>query len=223
MKTISSPFDLIKKAVNIFSKKENLVFLIQIYLPMAFFSLLSVAQSFLPASIKNQASAWLVLGVGLMQILYFLTSVLVTISGVIALGKIVNGKEELSIRKTYKSAWKNYPQLVYLMLILAVIYILGFALLIIPGILFVVWFAFSRFIAIEKGVKVKGALLKSKAMVKGIYWKVLGRLIVFCAFTVLVQMVFSVIPYGLGLTVSSLCGGLYMLPLYLLYKELDVV
>jgi len=223
MQKLTSPFDLIKKAVNIFTQKKNLVFLIQIYLPMAFFSLLSVAQSFLPASIKNSTSVWLVLGIGLMQILYFLTSVLVTISGVIALGKIVNGKEELSIRKTYKSAWKNYPQLVYLMLVLAVIYIFGFAFLIIPGILFVVWFAFSRFIAIEKGLKVKGALLKSKEMVKGIYWKVLGRLIVFCAFTVLTQMVLSMIPYSMGLTVSSLCGGLYMLPLYLLYKELETV
>lgn len=221
MKTISSPFELIKKAVNIFSKKENLVFLVKIYIPVAFFSLLSAGQSFLPASIKNSTSIWLVLGVGVVQILYFLTSALVTISAVVALGKIVNGGE-LSFKKTYKSAWKNYWMLLLLSVVLTLIYVFGFLLLIIPGMIFIVWFAFSRFMAIEKGLGIKQSLLKSKELVKGIYWKVLGRLIVFGAFTVLVQMVLSVIPYGLGLTVSSLCGGLYMLPLYLLYKEISV-
>lgn len=220
MKTISSPFELIKKAVNIFSKKENIIFLVKIYIPVAFFSLLSAAQSFLPASIKNSTSIWLVLGVGVVQILYFLTSALVTISAVVALGKIVNGGE-LSFKKTYKSARKNYWMLLLLSVVLTLIYVFGFLLLIIPGMIFIVWFAFSRFMAIEKGLGIKQSLLKSKELVKGIYWKVLGRLIVFGAFTVLVQMVLSVIPYGLGLTVSSLCGGLYMLPLYLLYKEIS--
>jgi hypothetical protein len=74
---------------------------------------------------------------------------------------------------------------------------------------------------IEKGLGVKQALLKSKELVKGIYWKMLGRLIVFGAFAMIVQMILSVVPYGLGSIISSLCGGLYMLPLYLLYKELS--
>jgi hypothetical protein len=221
MKKLSLPFDLIKKAVNIFAKKENLLFLIQIYVPVAVFSAIFIAQSFLPASIRNSNSIWLVIGVGLVQILYYLTSVFITVSGIIALGKVVGGGE-LSLNKTYKTAWENYWVLLLLGIVLTVIYLLGFILLIIPGIIFIVWFAFSRFMAIEKGLGVKQALLKSKEIVKGIYWKILGRLVVFGAFTVVVQLVLSMIPYGAGSIVTSLCGGLFMLPPYLLYKELSV-
>jgi hypothetical protein len=58
-------------------------------------------------------------------------------------------------------------------------------------------------------------------MVKGIFWKILGRLIVFGAFMILIEAILSVIPYGVGAIVTSLCGGLFMLPVYLLYKEIS--
>jgi len=34
-------------------------------------------------------------------------------------------------------------------------------------------------------------------------------------------MILSVVPYGLGSIISSLLGAFYMLPLYLLYRELS--
>ncbi len=218
MEKLSSPFDLIKKAVNIFAKKENLLFLIKIYLPVAVFSAITVAQSFLPASIKNSNSVGLAMFLVLLLSLF--VGVFVAASGIIALGKVVSGGD-LSVKNTFKSAWKSYWIFLLLSGVLTLIYIFGFVLLIVPGILFVVWFAFSRFMAIEKGFGVKQSLSKSKELVKGVYWKILGRLIVFGAFTMAVQMVLSVIPYGLGSIVSTLCGGADMRPLYLLYKELD--
>lgn len=220
MQKLTSPFDLIKKAVNTFVIKENAVFLVKIYAPLAVFSVISVIQSYLPASIRNSNSVWLFIAVAFLQILYFLTSVFIGVSGILALRKVVDGGE-LSLKKTYRSAWKNYWILLLLSIILALIYVFGFALLIVPGMLFVVWFAFSRFMAVEKNLGVKEALLKSKGLVKGMYWKTLGRLLVFGFFTVIVQMVLSVIPYGLGSVASTLLGGLYMLPLYLLYKEVS--
>jgi len=221
MKKLSSPFDLIKRAVNLFSKKENLVFLIKVYLPLAFFSLLSLAQSYLPSSVVNPKSVWLVTIMAFIQILYLFTSVFVAASGIVALGRVVEAKE-LSIKGTFKSAWKIYWKFLLLSIVLAIAYGLGFILLIVPGLLFIVWFAFSRFIMIEKGLGIKGALTKSKGMVKGIYWKVLGRLIIFGLFVVLVEVILSVIPYGIGAVVTSLCGALFMLPMYLLYKEISV-
>jgi len=220
MQKLSSPFDLIKKSVNIFAKKENLVYLIQIYIPMALFSIISIAQNYLPENIRNSTSVWMVSGVVILQLIYLLVSVFVTLSGIIAVGKIIGG-EELSIKKTYKSALPKYWTFLLLSSVLTLAYIFGFVLLIIPGIIFVVWFAFSRFAAVEKGLGVKDALLKSKELVKGIYWKILGRLLVFGAFTVIVQMLLTMIPYGVGSVINSLCGGFFILPLFLLYKELS--
>ncbi len=220
MKKLSSPFDLIKKAVDIFVKKENLLFLVKIYIPVAVFSVISIAQSFLPSSIKDSNSIWLTVVVGILQILSLLTGVFVTVSGIIALGKIADGGE-LSQEKTYKAAWKKYWVLLLLGIVLSFAYLIGFILLIIPGILFVVWFAFSRFLAVERGLGIKEALLKSKELVKGAYWKILGRLIVFGAFTAIVEVVLSALPYGVGSILASLGGGLFMLPSYLLYRELS--
>jgi hypothetical protein len=98
---------------------------------------------------------------------------------------------------------------------------MGFALLVIPGIIFLVWFTFSRFIMIEKGLNIKESLLKSKAMVKGRFWKILWRVLVFGLFCLLVEIVLSVIPYGIGSIVWTLFGALTILPTYLLYRELS--
>ncbi|MGA2910544.1 MAG: hypothetical protein ABSE04_01945 [Candidatus Microgenomates bacterium] len=220
MKKLSSPFALIKKSVEIFEKRENLIFLMEVYLPVAFFSLLSVAQDYLPASIKNSNSVWLSIGTGVLQLIYLLVGVFVTASAITALGKVVEGGE-LSLRKTFRAGWKKYWIFLLLSIVITALYLLGFVLLIVPGVLFVVWFAFSKFIAIETGSGIKESLLKSKTLVKGIYWKTLGRLIIFGLFAVVIDVVLSVIPYGLGTIISSLLGGLFMLPTYLLYKEIS--
>jgi hypothetical protein len=220
MKQLTSPFDLIKKAINIFSKKENAIFLAEIYLPILPLSIISRVQGYIPTSLIDSNAMWFNLVFGVLQILYLLIGVFVMIAGIVALGKVVGGGE-LSVKKTFGSSWKYYWIFLLLSIVLVLIYFFGFILLIIPGLLFVVWFAFSRFMMIEKDLGVKQALAKSKELAKGIYWKILGRLIIFGVFTVIVQMILSVIPYGLGSIISSLLGAFYMLPLYLLYRELS--
>ena len=221
MKNLSSPFDLIKKAINIFAKKEKALFLAQIYIPVAIFSIISVGQSFLPTSITNSNSLVIAIIMAALQILYLLTGVFVAIAGIIGLGKAVDDGE-LSVKKTFASAWKNYWVFLLLSIVLTLIYVFGFVLLLVPGLLFMVWFAFSKFIMVEKGLGLKESLLRSKTLVKGSYWKILGRLIIFGVFVMIVQVILSIIPYGLGSIVSDLLGAFYMLPLYLLYKEFSV-
>lgn len=221
MRKLSSPFELIKIAVNLFVKKENLLFLVQIYLPVAFFSILSIIQNYLPESVKNSTSVWLTVATGVLQITYLLVSVFVTASGIIALGKIVGGGE-FSVRQTFKNAWKRYWKFLLISALYSFAVGFGFVLLIIPGVLFVTWYAFSRFIFIEdERSGVLTAFGRSKNLVKGRFWKIFGRLIVFGIFGVAIDVILTIIPFGLGSVISGLCGGLFMLPAYLLYKELS--
>lgn len=215
---LSSPFDLIKKSVDIFSKKENVLFLVEIYLPVGFFSLLSVLQDYLPSGVRN--SNWFNVTTGILQVISILTGVFVTASGILALAKVVGGGE-FSVRKTFKAAWKKYWIFLLISIALFLIYLFGFVLLIVPGVIFVVWFAFTKFIAIEKGTGAKESFVKSKELVKGIYWKVLGQLIIFGLFVIVVEAILTVIPYGIGAIIGSLLGGLFMLPTYLLFKEVS--
>ena len=221
MQKLSSPFGLIKKAVNIFAKKENFYFLVKIYLPLLPFSILSGIQNYLPVSVADTSVSWFSLGLGVLQVLSLLVGAFTTVSGIIALRKVAEG-EELSVKKTFMSAWKVYWAFLLLSTVLSLAFLFGFILLIVPGLLFIVWFAFSRFVMVEKNTGVKLSLLKSRQLVKGVYWEVLGRLIVFGMFTVIIQIILSMVPYGVGSVVNSLSGGLYMLPLYLLYRELSV-
>jgi len=63
--------------------------------------------------------------------------------------------------------------------------------------------------------------MKSKEMAKGNYWKILGRLVIFGLFMIIVEFVLGVIPFGIGSVAVSLCGALFILPTYLLYKEIS--
>jgi hypothetical protein len=221
MQKLTSPFQLIKKSVDIFSKKENFLFLIQIYIPVAFFSVLSVAQSYLPDSFKNSNAVLLTGVASILQFLYLLTSVLVSAAGIIAIGKIVDGAK-FSVKEVFLGAKKSYWKFLLLSILLALMIGFGSVLLIVPGILFLTWYAFSKYIFIEDekaGILV--ALGRSKNLVKGKFWKVLGRLAVFGLFMIIVEMALSIIPFGIGTVLASLCGALFILPTYLLYKEIS--
>lgn len=67
----------------------------------------------------------------------------------------------------------------------------GFLALIIPGVLFVVWFYFASFIVVEEKSIGFGALLRSREYVKGRFWEVLGRIVFWIFFASLIQFVIS--------------------------------
>lgn len=218
-KKISGPIELIKKSVDLFSKKENFLFLVKVYSPTAISSLIFIILSYLSAYVYKD-SVFLSSVSIVLRIVAIFVETFVAVAGIVAIGKIVNGGGKFSVRETFKIVRKKYWKYFLLSVILGLITVGGLILLIIPGILFVVWFAFSKFIMIEKKVGIKESLVKSKILAKGIYWKILGRLTVFGLFAIFVQMVLGFVPY-FGSIAISLCGGLFILPTYLLYKEIS--
>jgi len=86
---------------------------------------------------------------------------------------------------------------------------------------FTVRLAFSRFVFIDENLGIKASLTESMNLVKGKYWAILGRLLVFGVISWIIRIILSQIPYGIGLVVMILCGGLFILPTYLLYKEIS--
>ncbi len=57
--------------------------------------------------------------------------------------------------------------------------VIGFLLLIVPGIFFSIWFAFSAIMVITSNVSGIDAMKKSRELVRGLEWKVFGRLVAF--------------------------------------------
>lgn len=220
MKKLTSPFKLIEKSINLFKIKENLIFMVKIYLPLIIFPIISIAFAYIPFFVNNSNTVWYVVLVSSIRIIFMLVSTFITASAILAMSKIVGGKD-LTPKEIFKKAWKNYWMFLLLNVVVSILYVLGLVLLIVPGLLFIVWFVFSRFIMIEKQNRIKESLLRSKQLVKGYFWKILWSLIVFAVFGLLVEIVLGAIPYGIGSIIWALGGGFFVLLPYLLYKEIS--
>lgn len=91
----------------------------------------------------------------------------------------------------------------------------GFILLIIPGIIFMVWFFFAQFILVREDTRGMSALLKSREYVRGEWFNVALRLLLVWAASVLLGMIPIAGPF--------LCIAFFpfiMIFHYLLYRDL---
>jgi hypothetical protein len=213
---ISSPVDIIKKSIQVFVQKKNFIYLISIYLPLLPFSLFSFFQTYFPDSLLNSFRGAPLLVVAI-NIAYLITFFWVSISGVLGVDGIISG-QTLEFKQLYKKAWKMVGKYLVLSLLIGILVFAGGLLLIVPGILFLVWFSFARFELILGNLGIFVSLKRSKELVSGRFWKIFGRLLVFLLFAALVQLI-VVIPY-IGPVVSPLLGALYIIPNYFLYREL---
>lgn len=223
MKPLSGPITLIKQAITIFLKKENLIYLLKINLFILPLSILSriLGYSIGPnTDLSNPANIIQTILVAIVNLAYVLMYVWVIASGIEAVRRVVMG-ELLDVPSTLKVGWKKYIKFGLLGLSLFLIVSTGFILLIIPGVVFIVWFAFSEYMIIDSEIGIKDALTKSKQLVTGRFFQVFGRVLVFGLFSMLIQIVISVIPY-VGVHLLELVGLMFVLPPYLLYEELTV-
>ncbi len=88
-------------------------------------------------------------------------------------------KEPIEANKIYESAFKKIPSYFLVSLLVGLITMAGLILLIIPGIIFAVWYSFAVYINILEDKNNKGwdALKSSKDLVKGRWGKTFWRLI----------------------------------------------
>lgn len=231
MQKLSSPIDLIKKSFQVFFKKENLRNFLKIYIILVPFSIFSLVQGSLINKYTGNLSldnlntfsaefGWMVGMVMIINLAYLVFSFWVGAAGIKAVSEVVRGNS-VSVKETFRFAWKKLRVFFLLSVVVGLITGFGFLLLIIPGILFLVWFRFSGFELIEKKIGVREAIGNSRRLTSGRFWQVFGRIIVFGLFGTLVQFVFWSVPYGIGDILLPMLGALLILPHFLLYKELQ--
>lgn len=99
----------------------------------------------------------------------------------ITLIKYINNiytQEKPDLQKTYKESWSSFWGYVFVSILVGLITIGGFLLLIIPGIIFAVWFSFAVYFVVLQNKKTIEALKESKQLVTGYWWATLWRWIV---------------------------------------------
>ncbi|MBL7036618.1 hypothetical protein ISR94_02095 [Candidatus Microgenomates bacterium] len=218
---MKSPIEYIKQAISIYTQKENFIFFAKIMAVLTIVAtLLGLLMGYLyPADVYETldfSNLAYTMGFIVLSLIVSIFGVFVrstTLVSVINTGGDVKGVFGIG----YKKIWKY----LIVTMVVGLIVFLGGLLLIIPGIMFAVWFSFSTLLVIDKELKVKEALRQSKEMVSGRFWKVLGRFFVFGLFVIVVAVIFDYIPYA-GSIIVSFLSPLFILPSYLLYKDLTV-
>lgn len=145
----------------------------------------------------------------------------INISYVLAADQITNG-HLLGVKETLSVAWKKIWKYLVVSGLGGLIVMLGFALVIIPGIIFMVLFGFATIIVVLTQTGAIDSLKKSKNLVSGYFWAVLGRFLVFGLLAGLISFVLTFIPV-LGSFASILISPFFILLNVMLYKDLQKV
>lgn len=102
-----------------------------------------------------------------------------------------------SVSEIWKTTKKNFTKYLGFMIVTAIFLILLYILLIIPGIIFTVYWAFAVFIFLNEKKKITASLKESKALVKGRWWKTFGYIILLTIILCVGNLILNLIP-GIG-------------------------
>lgn len=142
---------------------------------------------------------------------------------------IIDQKEVTSFQVAVQKGWSKILPFFWLSLLSLFIIIGGFFLMIIPGIIFYVWFLFPSFILIVENKGGMDAFMRSKQLVTGYWLKIFGRTIFLFALVFLfispIILVTMLIPFINTEIVSNLISSFIGTPIvlifsYLIYKDL---
>jgi hypothetical protein len=151
----------------------------------------------------------------------------------IAMYKAVVSPQGTTIQSAYQFALSNFVPYLVVSIIMGVVVFLGFIALVIPGIIFAVWFSFSYFTLLSEGKKGIEALKASREYVRGHWWPVFGRFVVLCIAMIILSIVIGILgvilamimPSAVAVAITSFITSAVAMPIaiafsYLLYQDL---
>lgn len=77
------------------------------------------------------------------------------------------------------SSWSKLFPYSWVLFLVGIICVAGFILLVVPGIIFTIWFGLALYVFVFEDMQGMDALYRSRALVKGYWWPVFGRLLLF--------------------------------------------
>ncbi|OGM15743.1 hypothetical protein A2V56_02295 [Candidatus Woesebacteria bacterium RBG_19FT_COMBO_42_9] len=221
---LPTPWEFVKHSFEIYFKRQNLFYLTKINLFGVLASLALLSPLFLLGFFGGEEPD--LGGATIFILILFLVSIVASIvwgvwfqATIIKAVSLVLAGEIKGVKETFRLTWPRVGKYALTTFVVGLALAGGFLLLIIPGILVLVWYAFANYIIVEGKLGVRDALRRSKILVSGYFWQVLGRSMVFILFYILIQVVVSFIPI-VGPLALTLFSPYYILLPYLMYEEL---
>ncbi len=189
----------------------------------AIISLLLIPLDFVPS--QQHITPMIAMRFGVVIIVFLLLNSIF----VIAITRIF-GREPDTTHHTIREAIALLPSYLWIALLSGFIILGGSLLLIIPGIIFSVWFLFSQYALIIDDARGTRALVQSKHIIKGRFWAVCLRILTIILISILSMAPFAIVGNfdGLQPTITILqqiWTYIFVIPLgicfmSLLYKDL---
>ncbi len=138
------------------------------------------------------------------------------------LNRIQKLDQVMTLGQAFSSAKPLLWPLILTGILVAIFTLVGFVLLIIPGIIVGVWLSLAMFIVVDEQKKGMAAVKQSKEYVKGYWWSVFGRFLLIGLILGIVSAIIGNIGMMiLGVTLGTLLQnivGLILIPFALLYE-----
>lgn len=227
--TMRGPVRLLKDAWEIFASNPRLF--IGIYLVPAIVTF--AWPLFVLALEASSIEGPMLLASAIAVLLFLPLIVVVNILMGMAMVKAVADPTSLTPSAAYRSVTPYFWSYIWLATLLTLVTTGGLILLIIPGIIFAIWFSLSYFVLLLEDIRGVEAMKRSKAYVKGKWWAVFGRLMFLIVVGFIVSVVLDFIAHGLasgieniGRSIVTLLANAVIIPVavaysYLLYKDVS--
>ncbi len=217
------PIQLFKNSLAIVSANFFL-FLSILFIPIvvSFLTALFAPNKATGIMITSESIVYVVL-----MFIYVVLSVLMTVALILAIND-----NSITAKEAYRRAWPYFWRYIGLSLLMSIIMMVGFLLLIIPGIILSVWFAFATFVLVLENGAIVESLKKSREYTRGKWWAIFGRLIAMSVFVLLLSMLIStisvflpnhVVTEALVTALTVLLTPIAVVYVYLLYKEVKTL
>lgn len=216
---MTGPIQLFKNSLAIV--KANLFLFLSILL-------IPIVVSFLTALFApNMATGIMITYEFVIYLFLMVVSIVLNILMTVALILAINDNS-ISAKMAYNQARQYFWKYIGLSIVMSLLIMVGFVLLIIPGIILSVWFVFSTFILVLENGAIIESLKKSREYVRGKWWAIFGRLIAMSLFILLLGMLISLITVfmpahaiteAIVSALTVLLAPIAMAYMYLMYTE----
>jgi hypothetical protein len=219
--------DLLKQSWNIYKENFSKLILVILFPSLISFVIAAVGLLFLtgltvsvPENISYSDFPW-----GSFSLIFLTTIVPVIIVqsvGYLALIFAIKDRDKnLGLTQIYSTAFSKIIPYWWTSLIVAIIVSLGSLALIIPGLIFLVWYGFAPLISIIEDKRGWEALKTSKHYVSGRALKIAIRMVLLLIIAIVISFVSEEIAGGLGSQIASFVAAPFFMAYYfLLYKDI---
>ena len=138
------------------------------------------------------------------------------LGGVALLYAIKDHEEKIGVKVAYARAWNKVLSYIWISILVTLIIAGGFILLIVPGVIFSIWFGMAIYILVNENTKGMDAVLRSKSYAQGkwldlfIRYLVLGLLVI--AIFIVEHIIFGFLPTAYGLGAQNIINITFIAP-----------